>query len=397
MSTSPDAPGRQTRAPRWRARLLAVSAAAGLTLVAAACSSSPKSSAAKSTKSSTSSSAAMSLSSLETPPTTPVTLTEAGSTLLEPLFEAWAPAYQALHSNITVSPAGGGSGTGISEAASGTIDVGASDAYLSSADTASTPSLENIPLAISAQEIVYNIPGFTGTLKLNGQILSDIYQGTITNWDAPQITAINKGVTIPSVPIVALHRSDGSGDTFLFTTYLSDQDPSGWGAKYSYNTTISWPAITNSAAEDGNSGMVAGCDSTAGCVAYIGVSYQSQIQADHLGEAELENGAGNYEALTPTTVTAEADAFSKSTPANGAISLIDSKAATDGYPIINYEYAVVNTTQSSTTTGQAIKALLAWCIDPNGGSASKYLSAVNFQPLPSSAVSVAEKLISDIQ
>jgi phosphate transport system substrate-binding protein len=373
----------------------------GAALALAACSSTSSSTTTTASSSSKPSSASststtVSLSSLETPPSGTVALSETGSTLLYPLFQKWAPAYTQLHSNITITPAGTGSGTGISQAAAGAVDIGASDAYLSPAQVKSTPSLENIPLAISAQMINYNIPGFTGTLKLNGSVLSAIYQGQIDNWNASQIAAINPGVSLPNLPIVALHRSDGSGDTFIFTQYLSDQDPNGWGQKISYGTTVAFPAISNALGENGNGGMVSGCKATPGCVAYIGVSYQSQTQADNLGQAELENGSGNYEALTSASVGAEAASFAATTPASGAISLVDGKSAADGYPIINYEYAIVNTQQASSTTAQAIKALLAWAIDPSGGSASSFLQSVNFQPLPASAIAVAEKLISNI-
>jgi phosphate transport system substrate-binding protein len=326
-----------------------------------------------------------------------VSLSETGSTLLYPLFQKWAPAYTALHSNITVTPAGTGSGTGISQASTGAVDIGASDAYLSSAQTQSTPSLENIPLAISAQMINYNIPGFSGTLKLNGKLLSAIYQGKISNWNDPKIAAANPGVTLPNLKIVALHRSDGSGDTFIFTQYLSKQDPSGWGTTISYGTSVSFPAIPNALGENGNGGMVSGCNATPGCVAYIGISYQSQTQGDHLGQAELQNGSGNYVALTSQSIAAEAASFAATTPASGAISLVNGTKAAQGYPIINYEYAIVNAQQSSATTAQAIKALLAWAMDPSGGSTPSFLGAVNFQPLPASAVAVSENLLSKIQ
>ncbi len=400
MSTRPNAPRLLLTAGRRR-RLGAVSLVAGAALALAACSSASSASsaspAAKTSSSSSSSSGATSLASLEKAPTATVSLSETGSTLLYPLFQKWAPAYTALHSNITVTPAGTGSGTGISQASTGAVDIGASDAYLSSAQTQSTPSLENIPLAISAQMINYNIPGFSGTLKLNGKLLSAIYQGQISNWNDPKIAAVNPGVTLPNLKIVALHRSDGSGDTFIFTQYLSKQDPSGWGTKISYGTSVSFPAISNALGENGNGGMVSGCNATPGCVAYIGISYQSQTQGDHLGQAELQNGSGNYVALTSQSIAAEAASFAGSTPASGAISLVNGTNAAQGYPIINYEYAIVNAQQSSATTAQAIKALLAWAMDPSGGSAPSFLGAVNFQPLPASAVAVSEHLLSKIQ
>ena len=326
-----------------------------------------------------------------------ITLVETGSSLLYPLFNEWVQPFEKSHPHIKITTQSTGSGTGISQASKGAADIGASDAYLSPTDVKATPGLMNIPLAISAQMVNYNLPGFTGTLKLSGTILSAIYQGQITTWNDPKIAAINPGVTLPSTKIVALHRSDGSGDTFLFTQYLSKQDPSGWGQKISYGTTVAFPAISNSLAEKGNGGMVQGCAKTPGCVAYIGVSYQSQTKADNLGQAELQNGSGNYVALTSKTVAAEAASFASSTPASGAISLIDGKNAAQGYPIINYEYAIVLANQPSATKPQAIKAMLAWAMAPNGGSASSFLDAVNFQPLPTSAVTVSESLLAKIQ
>ena len=139
---------------------------------------------------------------------------------------------------MTIQTAGTGSGTGISDATNGTADIGASDAYLSPSELTATPDLLNIPLAISAQMVAYNIPGITAHLKLSGKVLSEIYQGQITTWNNSAIASLNSGVKLPSTPIVTLHRSDSSGDTFLFTQYLSKADPSGWGAKIGYNTTV---------------------------------------------------------------------------------------------------------------------------------------------------------------
>ncbi len=158
-------------------------------------------------------------------------LTETGSTLLYPLFNLWAGGYNDKYSNVQVQTAGTGSGTGISSAESGTIDIGASDAYLSPSVTSANPDLKNIPLAISSQMVAYNVTGVLSHLKLTGKVLSEIYQGQITMWNASQIASLNPGVTLPNIPIVTLHRSDSSGDTFLFTQYLSKTDPSGWGAK----------------------------------------------------------------------------------------------------------------------------------------------------------------------
>jgi phosphate transport system substrate-binding protein len=278
--------------------------------------------------------------------------------------------------------AGTGSGTGISDAENGTIDIGASDAYLAPSVSTSNPDLKNIPLAISAQIVAYNVPGVLSHLKLSGKVLSAIYQGQITKWNASQITSLNPGVTLPSIPIVTLHRSDSSGDTFLFTTYLSKTDPSGWGSKIGFNTTVPWPSAPGALGENGNSGMVTGCKATPGCIAYVGISYLTQALQAGLGYASLQNAKGQYEVPTQASINAEAAAFVKKTPANGTISLIYGQAS-GGYPIINYEYAIVSTHQQSSSTAKNMRSFLEWAINSKDGSATSYLAQVNFQPLPS--------------
>jgi phosphate transport system substrate-binding protein len=323
------------------------------------------------------------------------TLTETGSTLLYPLFNLWSGGYSTKYSSMTVNTAGTGSGTGISSAENGTVDIGASDAYLSPSVSTANPDLKNIPLAISAQIVAYNVPGVLSHLKLTGKVLSAIYQGQITKWNASQIASLNPGVTLPSIPIVTLHRSDSSGDTFLFTTFLSKTDPSGWGDKIGFNTTIPWPAAPGALGEDGNSGMVSGCKATPGCVAYIGISYLTQTLQAGLGYAQLQNAKGQYEVPTPASIGAEAASFVSKTPANGTISLIYGPAS-GGYPIINYEYAIVSTHQSSSTSAKNIRSFLEWAVNTKYGANSSYLSQVNFQPLPSKVEAQSVKQILSI-
>ncbi|MHB1582602.1 MAG: phosphate ABC transporter substrate-binding protein PstS [Acidimicrobiales bacterium] len=331
---------------------------------------------------------------IEKPPT--ASLTETGSTLLYPLWNIWAPAYQQKYPQVKITTAGTGSGTGISDAAAGTVDIGSSDAYLSPADNQQYPTLENIPLAISVQVIAYNLPGVTAHLKLSGRVLSAIYQGKITSWNNPAIASANRGVNLPNMPIVALHRSDGSGDTFIFTTYLSDSDPNGWGKKVGYNTSVQWPSTPGGLAEEGNGGMVSGCKATPGCIAYVGISYLSQLLGDGLTYGQLLNGKGQYELPTSQAVAAEAAYYLKKTPASGTISLIDGPVK-GGYPIINYEYAIVNTHQPSASTAKAIRSLLEWAVNPKDGNKAQFLSQVSFQPLPPKLLDSSLKQIEKIK
>jgi len=372
-------------AHRYRALLAASFAGLALTLVTTACSGGGNS---VTTSAAGSPSAAARPAG---PASSAVSLSETGSTLLFPLFNLWAPAYQEQYSQVSISTAGTGSGKGISGAAAGTADIGASDAYLSSGQQTQSPALENIPLAVSAQQISFNLQGIH-SLKLNGTVLAGIYQGTITNWDDQAIARINPGVTLPDQHIVPVRRSDSSGDTFLFTSYLSAQDPA-WKSALAFGTTVAWPGVGREVSAKGNSGMVTACQAHPGCVAYIGISYEDKTSAAGLGQAELLNGAGNYESPTATTISAGANGFTSETPAGGTISMINGSAA-GSYPIVNYEYGVVSTAQHSAAKAQTLKAFLHWAITTGNGAT--YLSKVNFQPLPASVVSISSALIARI-
>jgi phosphate transport system substrate-binding protein len=332
-------------------------------------------------------------SSIETP--SAGTVVETGSTLLYPLFNLWSAGYGTKYPSVTIQTAGTGSGTGITKALTGLADIGASDGYLAPTQLTTTPSALNIPLAISAQLVVYDLPEVTAHLALSGMVLSQIYQGKITTWNDPAIAALNPSVTLPSLPIVTLHRAEGSWDTFLFSTFLSDADPNGWGKTLMFNTTIAWPTGPGAVGETGNSGMVAGCKAIPGCIAYVAMSYQTEALLAGLGYAAIENAKGQSELPTPATVAAEA-ASARRIPANGTQSLIYLKAS-GGYPIVNFEYAIVNSTQTSTAKAKDIRSVLEWAINPADGNNSSYLAQINFQPLPATVEKQSLKQIATIQ
>ncbi len=190
-----------------------------------------------------------------------------------------------------------------------------------------------------------------------------------------------------------LHRSDGSGDTFLFTSYLSTHD-STWNTDFGYGTTMAWPPAPGARAYSGNQGMVDGCHDTVGCVAYIGISFQSAANGAHLGEAALANKLGQWELPSRTSIDAAVASFVSSTPTNETISMVDGPAS-GGYPIVNYEYAIVSTSQRSATTARDLKAFLHWIITTGNGS--PYLGPVQFQPLPDQIVSLSDAQIAKIR
>jgi phosphate transport system substrate-binding protein len=392
--TSPTVSPTRTSGHRRGPASFVLVALTAVAVLAAACSSSPSSST-TTTSAAPPTTATQSLASLENWPTSSVTLQETGSSLLFPLFNYWVQQIQSEWPTVSIQTASTGSGAGLTAAETGTANIGASDAYLSPGAAQQYPDLENIPLAISAQQVNYNIPGLAATthLKLSAKVLADIYQGTITNWDNAKIAALNPGVHIPSQTIVPVHRVDSSGDTFLFTSFLAAADPSGW--TIAPDTTVSWPNVPGELSAMGNGGMVTTCQHTPGCVAYIGISYLTEATEAGLGYAALQNKAGKFETPTTAAVTTEAASFASSTPASGTVSMIYGSPAT-GYPIVNYEYAIVSTKQANALDAQGVKAVLAWAIDPSGGSASTYLDKVAFVPLPAAVRDISAKLISKV-
>ena len=371
--------------------------------VAAGCSSSksPTSSASTTTTGSSSSSSASSSPTTAATanmnlgnPASPVTLNEAGSSLLYPYLQLLVDPLHAKYSNVTLNSAAGGSGKGISDAIAGTTQMGGSDAYLSAAQVSANPGLLNIPVAVSSQAVNYNLPGIKD-LKLTGDVLAKIYQGTVKTWNDPAITALNPGVSLPAKAIVPVRRVDSSGDTFLFTSFLSATNQS-WSNGPSMGTTVSWPTVSNEETASGNPGMVQTCSTTPGCVAYIGISAESKAQAAGLGEAMLQNKAGSFVQPTSSTVQAAVTAGATNVPDSLAASLIYEDGASS-YPIVNFEYIVVKDKQASTDIAQAIRDFLAFAIDPAGGNSATYLDKEQFQPLPSNVVPKVQSAIASIQ
>jgi phosphate transport system substrate-binding protein len=360
--------------------LLAVAGAAGLTACSGGAASTPPSSAASSPALPT------------TPASAPQALSETGSSLMAPLFALWGPAYHAQFSQVSISTASSSSGTGIASAAAGTTDIGASDAYLSPADVSKHTNLVNIPLAVAALMVIYDVPGIGPSthLKLNGKVLAQIFDGKITAWNDPAIKSLNPGVTLPGTAIVLVHRADTSGSTFLFTSYLNAQDPADWNSSL-IGTAVAWPPQPGEKGATGSSGIISTVRSTPGSIGYVGVSYLSTVTNDGEGEVALGNSAGNYVLPTASTIQAGLASFTN-TPANETISLINGSGA-EVYPIINYEYAIVSISQASPTRAQDLRAFLNWAIS----TGTTQLAQVNFQPLPPSVITLSQAQIAKIK
>jgi phosphate transport system substrate-binding protein len=335
-----------------------------------------------------------------------LTVSETGSTLILPLFQAWTAAYAKIQPDLQITVGGTGSDAGIAQAIAKQVQIGTSDAYMSDTEAMAHPTILNIPLAISAQTVVANLPELRGaSLKLTGPILAGIYGGIIRDWDAAPIAAINQGVNLPHQAIVPVRRAEGSGDTFVFTQFLTFSTPDqqhlsskdfNWEGKIGYGRTVSWPSVPGGIAASGNQGMVQTIASTPYSVGYIGASFADQAEKAGLQTAMLENQDGKFLLPTPATVTAAAASLTPRTPQDERLTLVFAPGA-DSYPLINYEYAVVSTRQPSSQVAEAVSSFLLWSISPQGGNAASFLSPVHFIALPTPIRALSELQIAKIQ
>lgn len=319
-------------------------------------------------------------------------LTETGSSLLYPLLIDWIGDYTKSHPDVQIEAASTGSGYGIDQTRLGAVSFGASDAYLK--DDPSSAALLNIPLAVSAQEITYNIPGVASSvnLKLSGDVLAQIYDGSVHYWDEPALTALNPGLKLPHNKIVTIRRSDSSGDTFLFTQYLTFASAR-WKSGPKFGTKIEWPAVEGQLTAKGNAGMVELCANAPNSIAYVGISFFEQTRAKGLGFAALQNHDGAFVTPTEHSISAAA-AVNVKVPPDARLSLIYSPGK-DAYPIVNFEYAVVRKATAS-AEAKDLAAFLSWIVSPTGGNSANHLAAVHFVALPDRVRKVSEALIAKV-
>jgi phosphate transport system substrate-binding protein len=337
-----------------------------------------------------------------------VTVAETGSTLIYPLFNAWIDAYAKVDPNLHMTAGATGSEAGIAQAIGKQVQIGTSDAYMSDNQAMANPHILNIPLAISAQTVEVNLPELKGTpLKLSGPVLAGIYSGKVRDWDAAPIAALNSGVRLPHHAIVPVRRADGSGDTFIFTQFLTFSTPDphlqassnvifDWESRIGYGTTVSWPSVPGGLTASGNKGMLQTLAQTPYAVGYLGISFKGDADKAGLQTALLENQDGKFLLPTAATITAAAAALTPRTPSDERLTLVFAPGP-NSYPLINYEYAVVSARQPNPQVASAISNFLLWCIEPQGGSTASILDSVHFIALPTAIRALSEIQIAKIQ
>ena len=315
------------------------------------------------------------------------TLNGAGSSLIAPAVAVWGPAY-AKTSSVEINYSSVGSGAGIAAITAKTVDFGASDAPLNPDQAAACSDCVQIPWALSATVPTYNIPGLhSGQLKLDGPTLAKIFLGQITNWSDRAIKRLNPGTSLPNLAITPAHRSDGSGDTYAFTDYLSHVSPQ-WASQVGNATAVSWPGGVGG---KGNAGVAAVIASTPGAIGYISVAY---VKQNHLDWARMKNAAGNYVLASAPDIEAAAQVV-KSVPADNKMSIVDppkSGKYKNAWPISTFTYVIIHT---STAQAQDLRKFIFWALTPK---AQKLInnSFLVFAPIPKVVLVAAEKTLAKV-
>jgi phosphate transport system substrate-binding protein len=307
----------------------------------------------------------------------------AGSSFVAPLVSTWTPAIgSAFGYTLSYSPVG--SGAGIAAITNRQVDFGASDAPLSPDQANACKSCVQIPWALSATSIAYNVPGAPVHLNLDGKTISKIFLGQITNWNDSAIKALNKGASLPDLKITPVFRSDGSGTSYNFTDYLSGVNAE-WKSKIGVSTQPAFPAGVGAKGSGGVAGVVS---RTSGAVTYVDVAYAVK---NHIRFAAVRNAAGKFLFPSLRRITAAAEAFPK-VPANNEMHIVNPpKSAALAYPISTFTYVIV---PQQTSHAAELRKMIFWALTQ--GQKPQYASKLLFAPLTKSVLVASEKTLKSI-
>jgi phosphate transport system substrate-binding protein len=310
-----------------------------------------------------------------------VSLTGAGATFPAPLYSKWFNEYATGTGNqINYQPIG--SGGGIKAITDKTVDFGASDGIMTDEQLAAAPGTLHIPMTSGSVVLAFNLPELEGKLNLSAETISGIFLGTISKWNDTAIAADNPGVTLPNKDIISVHRSDGSGTTYIFTNYLSKVSPA-WQSQVGNSTAVNWP---NGLGGQGNAGVAGEVKANDGAVGYVELAYAIQ---NNLPVATLKNAAGQWVAASYGSTTAAAEGVAL--PDDMKVMVTNSSNPL-AYPIVGFTWILVAREQTDQAKGKALVDFLMWAITDG----QQYTTPLNYAPLSPEAASKAEALIRSI-
>jgi phosphate transport system substrate-binding protein len=317
------------------------------------------------------------------------TLNGAGATFPYPMYSKWFSEYHKIHPEVEINYQSIGSGGGIRQVTEGTVDFGASDMpmtddQLKDAQAKLRTKVLNIPTVLGAVVPAYNIPGVTAELKFTPDVLAGIFLGRISNWNDPAISAVNPGVKFPNQDIIVVHRSDGSGTTFVWTDYLSKVSPE-WKAMVGRGTSVKWPKGMGGKGNEGVAGLIR---QLPGSLGYVELIYAVQ---NNILYGSVRNSAGVFLKASLEGVTAAA-ASSPKMPADFRVSITNAPGK-DAYPISTFTWLLIPAVSKDAAKGKILADFLNWMV--NDGQ--KLTAALSYAPLPESVAAKVKEAIKQVK
>jgi phosphate transport system substrate-binding protein len=314
-----------------------------------------------------------------------IQLTGAGATFPYPLYSKWFSEFHSADPSVEINYQSIGSGGGIRQLLDKTIDFGASDAPMTDEQLAkATAPILHFPTVLGAVVVTYNLPGIKQTLKLSSDVIADIFLGKITKWSDARIKKLNPAIQVAAdLPIIVVHRSDGSGTTAVFADYLTKVSPD-WKATVGSGTALKWPVGLGG---KGNEGVTGVLKQTPGAVGYTELTY---AESNHLPVAEIKNASGAFVAPTPKNITAAAAATLKDIPADFRVSITNTLGKS-AYPISSFTYLLAYKNMDEGKSAK-FKKFLAWAMGPG----QKLAEPLSYAPLPASLVKKVQTQIKEL-
>jgi phosphate transport system substrate-binding protein len=314
----------------------------------------------------------------------------AGATFPYPIYSKWFDVYHQKDSSIQFNYQSVGSGAGIKQVTEGTVDFGASDGPMNDAQLKEFQAkrgceILHFPTVLGAVVPTYNVQGVTASLNFTPEALAGIYLGKVTKWNDPAIAGANKGVNLPNQDIVVIHRSDGSGTTYIWTDYLSKISDE-WKSKVNRNTSVNWPVGLGGKGNEGVTGLV---KQTPNAIGYVELIYAVQNKIPY---GTVKNAAGSFIKADLASVTAAAAGAAKEMPADFRVSITDAPGKT-AYPISSFTWLLIPSKIQDAAKRDAIKGFLKWMLTDG----QSYNEALSYAKLPKEVVDKELHAISKVQ
>ena len=313
------------------------------------------------------------------------TLNGAGATFPNPMYSKWFSEYHKLHPEVQVNYQSIGSGGGIRQVIAGTVDFGASDMPMSDKQLQEAKTkILNIPTVLGADVPAYNVPGVTGELKFTPEALAGIFLGKISKWNDKAITSANPGVNLPDKEIIVVHRSDGSGTTFIWTDYLSKVSPE-WKSQVGADTSVKWPVGLG---QKGNEGVAGSLRQLSGSIGYVELIYAVE---NKIAYGSVRNSSGAFVKASLESVTAAA-ASSPKMPADFRVSITNAPGK-DAYPISSFTWLLIPAQSKDPAKGKILADFLSWMVTDG----QKMTSGLSYAPLPDNVVAKVKDAIKQVK